>query len=414
MRLEESLRVERDRPSLRLLGRRPEGFEVGVLAKSEEHLRPRRRVHDVVGLVLRVRETEDVSRVLLRRMALDREVAALERVQVVEADRERRCRSARRPPARGFVRPPPPSAARSPPRRLVAAEQEPALGRDQLVGPREVRRVGLDPEPASQPLAAPRPGQEGRPDAERPLREGPRATRGERRPRASAGSPDRRRRDSDRSAGGAPACGGRASASRRRGAAAPNRPRPPAGRRSRRAPSEPARGSATWERRRTRAGRASGARCRGRRRPSCRSATRSLRGPSTRSASSPSKIRAKTGSPGSTAADVRRSISSHDAKERRASSSSTSTSCAASASARACGKRVPGQCRRPVDGDHARSLPGDLGGQRVESALDRTPDDRVPRVGVVAHAGGRRSRSIVSAALHEKSRAPSGSPVVGS
>ena len=188
-----------------------------------------------------------------------------------------------------------------------------------------------------------------------------------------------------------------------------------ADRRSRRAPSGSARGSAAWECRRTRAGRAGGGRCRGRRRPSCRSAhaaRSAVRRPGRRVR--PSKIRAKTGSPGSTAADVRRSTSSHDAKERRASSSSTSTSCAASAAARACGKRVPGQCRRPVDRDHARPLPGDLGGQGLESALDRTADDRVPRVGVVAHAGGRRRRSIVNAALHEKSRAPSGSPVVGS
>ena len=149
MRLEESLRVERDRPSLRLLGRRPEGFEVGVLAKSEEHLRPRRRVHDVVGLVLRVRETEDVTRVLLGRMALDREVTALERVQVVEADRERRAEP------RGELRAQDPLGLRRHQQleahldAVVAAEQEPALGRDQLVGPREVRRVGRDPEPAS-------------------------------------------------------------------------------------------------------------------------------------------------------------------------------------------------------------------------------------------------------------------------
>ena len=80
----------------------------------------------------------------------------------------------------------------------------------------------------------------------------------------------------------------------------------------------------------------------------------------------------------------------------------------------ACGKGVPGERRRPVDCEHARSHPGYLGGERLESALDHTADDRVPRVGVVAHAGGRSRRSIVNAALHEKSRAPSGSPVVGS
>ncbi len=77
-------------------------------------------------------------------------------------------------------------------------------------------------------------------------------------------------------------------------------------------------------------------------------------------------------------------------------------------------KCVPRERRRPVDCDDAGLLPGNLGGQGLESVLDRTPDDRVARVGVVAHAGGRSRRSIVNAALHEKSRAPSGSPVVGS
>ena len=55
--------------------------------------------------------------------------------------------------------------------RLVAAEQDAALGRNQLVRPGEVRRIGLDPEPLAQPLTAPGAGKEGRPGAERPLRE---------------------------------------------------------------------------------------------------------------------------------------------------------------------------------------------------------------------------------------------------
>ena len=135
--------------SLGRLGRFPEGVEVGVLAKTEEHLRPRCRVHDVVGLVLRVRDTEDHTRVLLRRMALDREVTALERVQVVEADRKGGAE------ARGDVRPEDLLARRrhqeleANPDDLVTPEQENALGRDELVRPGEVRRVRRDPERAS-------------------------------------------------------------------------------------------------------------------------------------------------------------------------------------------------------------------------------------------------------------------------
>lgn len=77
-------------------------------------------------------------------------------------------------------------------------------------------------------------------------------------------------------------------------------------------------------------------------------------------------------------------------------------------------ERVPRQRRGPVDGENTGRLAPELGRQWCESALDRDPDDRVGRGWVVAHAGGRARRSIVNAALHEKSRAPSGSPVVGS
>ena len=131
--------------------------------------------------------------------------------------------------------------------------------------------------------------------------------------------------------------------------------------------------------------------------------------PSTRSARSPSKIRAKTGSPGSTVAAVRRSTSAHGSEEVTRVLSTYGDSCAARAAARDVTKASQGraagrQCQ------HARSLPGDLGRQRLEPALDGPSDDRVPRVRVVAHSGGRSRRSIVSAALQEKSRAPSGSP----
>ena len=52
--------------------------------------------------------------------------------------------------------------------RLRRAEDDPALGRDQLVRPREVRRVGVDAERAAKPLPAPRAGKECRPRSKGP------------------------------------------------------------------------------------------------------------------------------------------------------------------------------------------------------------------------------------------------------
>jgi hypothetical protein len=68
--------------------------------------------------------------------------------------------------------------------RRAVAEEDPALGRDQLVRPGEVRLGRLDAEPRSQPLAAPGAGEEPRTRAERPTGEpgesGPQAVAGER------------------------------------------------------------------------------------------------------------------------------------------------------------------------------------------------------------------------------------------
>ena len=99
-------------------------------------------------------------------MALQRQVAAPEGVEVVEADRERDSEAlgdlcteeARALEAHEQLEPDLDG--------LVVAEQEAALRRDQLVRPGEVGRVGLDPEAPAEPLPAPGAGEERRPGAE--------------------------------------------------------------------------------------------------------------------------------------------------------------------------------------------------------------------------------------------------------
>ena len=88
-------------------------------------------------------------------MTLDGEVAALHRVEVVEPDRECGAESlcdSRPENALGLLRQKElePDLHRRP-----VAEEDPALGRDQLVRPREVRLVGLDSELRPQPLTSP-------------------------------------------------------------------------------------------------------------------------------------------------------------------------------------------------------------------------------------------------------------------
>ena len=98
-------------------------------------------------------------------------MAAVERVQVVEADREGRTEPL------GDGRAEHPLALERHEQLepdldgLVGAEQDPALGRDQLVRPCEVRRVGWDAEPAPEPLPAPRAWEERRTRAKRPAGE---------------------------------------------------------------------------------------------------------------------------------------------------------------------------------------------------------------------------------------------------
>ena len=153
--------VEGRRRCDRPLGVVLERADVGVAAQAEVDARARARDHDVVGLVLRVRQPEGLAHVALRGMALDRQVAAFERVQVVEADREREPEPLRdlwAEDAFGMERH---QELEADLHRLGGAEEDAALGRDQLVRPREVRRVGVDAERAAKPLPAPRAGQEG-------------------------------------------------------------------------------------------------------------------------------------------------------------------------------------------------------------------------------------------------------------
>ena len=91
-------------------------------------------------------------------MALDREVSSLERVEVVEADRElgaeaRRDLRAEDRLALGSQQELEPD--------LEPVDEQRRLGCDELVRPGEVRRVALHAELALQPMTAPRPGQKG-------------------------------------------------------------------------------------------------------------------------------------------------------------------------------------------------------------------------------------------------------------
>ena len=59
-----------------------------ILLETEVHDRIRRRVEDVIGLLLRQHLAEILADILALRMTLDREVAAVEVVEVVHTDRK--------------------------------------------------------------------------------------------------------------------------------------------------------------------------------------------------------------------------------------------------------------------------------------------------------------------------------------
>ena len=75
-----------DRP----LGCCLERLEVDVAPQSEIHPRALAAHHQVVALVLGVRPAKYPGHVVVARVAMDREVATVDGVQVIEADRKRR------------------------------------------------------------------------------------------------------------------------------------------------------------------------------------------------------------------------------------------------------------------------------------------------------------------------------------
>ena len=64
--------------------------EVDVAPQPEEDSRVLATDHHVVALVLGVRPAEDTGHVVVARVAMDREIATLDGVEVIEPDRERR------------------------------------------------------------------------------------------------------------------------------------------------------------------------------------------------------------------------------------------------------------------------------------------------------------------------------------
>ena len=299
-----------------------------------------------------------------------------------------------------------------------AAEEDPALGRDQLVGPREIRGLGRDPEDVlAEPLPSPRPGQEGRPRAERLPGELVQRLPEASLRRASAASPARSGRRRGRVAAGA-SCLCRSSTGQSTKSSRCSEPGSPTG--WPRLPASPRRIAGQSVSLRD-VGvpehvvldeRAAGAEADdelGRRvhvpaaaRRGGRRARRRRRG-------------RRRDRPGSTLAAVRRWISSHGASKRRASTSSVVTLASVELLARdARGSRPtaapPARRSRALRGA-ART---DGVGQRGEPALDSPSVDRIARTRGRSSPDERNRRSSVSAALQEKSPLPSGSPLLGS
>ena len=289
--------------------------------------------------------------------------------------------------------------------RLRRAEQEAALGRDQLVRPREVRRVGLRCRACGEATGRPT-GREGRSAAsERAGREVD-----QRAPERISVERARRRRtsvrsNSDRAGGREPACAGRA------GPVHEEEPlfgaRLPGGRLAQ-VRAAPCRGP-------LRACRRLGTSAY--QRTSC--STSALPGPNTtderplvgrtetglsaqKSASIPRRCARRRDRREARTAAVRRTISSHGAKDSRTSiearlDSPVRRSGQQRRRARRDSREVRTSRRRPVRG----RLCGDLGGRESNPLAGGLPTTGYRGFGVVGHAAG--SRSIVSAALHEKS-----------
>ena len=143
--LHEPGRIELGAP-LRVLGGGSELVQVDTRPETEEDGRARTGLHHVVRLVLRVVEPEDLARVPGSRMALQGEVTAAERVQVVEANRERPAEALGDVDAEHLLALLSHEELETDLERRLEPEEDPALRRDELVRPGEVRRVGLDPQ----------------------------------------------------------------------------------------------------------------------------------------------------------------------------------------------------------------------------------------------------------------------------
>ncbi len=205
-------------------------------------------------------------------MTLQRKVSSVERVQVVETNRKRASEAlcdlvTEHPIALLCHEELEPDLDRG-----LEPEQDPALRGDQLVRPREVRRVRLDAERPSQPLTAPGAREEARTRPERATGEMRGATRGATPRRLSAAGRGRSRPRADRGTGGDPPCADLGAASRRRRAVARSRTDLPAAPGCPRRRFGSRRATGAWARRRTRGGRAGRARRRDRRRSSPRRA----------------------------------------------------------------------------------------------------------------------------------------------
>ena len=139
---------------------RAEPFTVGVVTEAQEDAATRPRDHDVIRLVLGDGNAEHRAHVLRPRVAVHREITAADGVEVIEADREGDAElldDARSEDAGRLVRE---HHVERDLERGRVAEQDPALGRDELVAESGVRAWVVRAEHVARPSPAPRHRQE--------------------------------------------------------------------------------------------------------------------------------------------------------------------------------------------------------------------------------------------------------------
>lgn len=162
-----TLDVDRLARALALFEGGGEGGLLHALLESEVDVRLGRRTQDVIGLVLRIGLAEARTDVLRTRMALDREVAALDRIEEVEADREVLLEVLGAVAEHVAVGVGHEHAERNLEQDAVMSEHDAVLERHQLVGPRHVGRLAIEPaDVVAQVGAAPDARREPRTDAE--------------------------------------------------------------------------------------------------------------------------------------------------------------------------------------------------------------------------------------------------------